>query len=69
MYMDVGMDTGDMILKEELEIGEDETTGEEQERHYLVPAGNYKIGSNGLGTIAKTFKIVAEQAPDSPSGI
>ena len=28
MYMDVGMDTGDMILKEETEIGEDETTGE-----------------------------------------
>lgn len=28
MYMDVGMDTGDMILKKEVEIGEDETTGE-----------------------------------------
>ena len=28
MYMDVGMDTGDMILKEEVNIGEDETTGE-----------------------------------------
>lgn len=28
MYMDKGMDTGDMILKEEVEIGEDETTGE-----------------------------------------
>ena len=28
MYMDVGMDTGDMILKEEIQIGEDETTGE-----------------------------------------
>lgn len=28
MYMDVGMDTGDMILKEEVKIGEDETTGE-----------------------------------------
>lgn len=28
MYMDVGMDTGDMILKEEVSIGEDETTGE-----------------------------------------
>lgn len=27
MYMDVGMDTGDMILKEKVEIGEDETTG------------------------------------------
>ena len=28
MYMDVGMDTGDMILKEKVQIGEDETTGE-----------------------------------------
>ena len=28
MYMDEGMDTGDMLLKEEVEIGEDETTGE-----------------------------------------
>lgn len=28
MYMDVGMDTGDMILKEEVSIGEDETTGD-----------------------------------------
>ena len=28
MYMDVGMDTGDMILKEEVEIGDNETTGE-----------------------------------------
>ena len=28
MYMDIGMDTGDMILKEEVEIGDNETTGE-----------------------------------------
>lgn len=28
MYMDKGMDTGDIILKESIEIGEDETTGE-----------------------------------------
>ena len=28
MYMDVGMDTGDIILKQETAIGEDETTGE-----------------------------------------
>ena len=28
MYMDIGMDTGDMILTEEVDIGEDETTGE-----------------------------------------
>ena len=28
MYMDIGMDTGDMILKQEVEVGPDETTGE-----------------------------------------
>lgn len=28
MYMNEGMDTGDMILQEEVEIGEEETTGE-----------------------------------------
>ena len=28
MYMDIGMDTGDMILKQEVEIGPNETTGE-----------------------------------------
>lgn len=28
MYMDIGMDTGDILLKEETEIGEEETTGE-----------------------------------------
>ena len=28
MYMDEGMDTGDMILTEKVDIGEDETTGE-----------------------------------------
>ena len=27
MYMDIGMDTGDMILKEKVQIGEDETKG------------------------------------------
>lgn len=28
MYMDIGMDTGDIILKEEVKIDDDETTGE-----------------------------------------
>lgn len=32
MYMDEGMDTGDIILKREIDIGEDETTGELWER-------------------------------------
>ncbi|MBR3162828.1 MAG: methionyl-tRNA formyltransferase [Clostridia bacterium] len=41
MYMDEGMDTGDMILKQEVEIGEDETTGELWEKLS-------KIGANLL---------------------
>ena len=36
MYMDVGMDTGDMILKQEVEIGEDETTGELWDRLSII---------------------------------
>lgn len=32
MYMDIGMDTGDIILMRETEIGEEETTGELWER-------------------------------------
>lgn len=38
MYMDVGMDTGDMILKEKVEIGENETTGELWDRLSKVGA-------------------------------
>ena len=38
MYMDVGMDTGDMILKEKVKIGEDETTGELWEKLSKVGA-------------------------------
>lgn len=41
MFMGAGMDTGDMILKEKVEIGEDETTGELWERLS-------KIGANLL---------------------
>jgi len=32
MYMDVGLDTGDMLIKEEVEIGNDETAGELHDR-------------------------------------
>ena len=42
MYMDVGMDTGDMILKEEVQIGEDETTGELWDRLSLI-GGNLLV--------------------------
>ena len=38
MYMDVGMDTGDMILKQEVEIGENETTGELWDRLAIIGA-------------------------------
>ena len=38
MYMAEGMDTGDMILKEEVEIGENETTGELWDRMANVGA-------------------------------
>lgn len=42
MYMDVGMDTGDMILKQEVEIGEDETTGELWDRLKVI-GGNLLV--------------------------
>ena len=38
MYMGEGMDTGDMILKQEVEIGENETTGELWDRLSKVGA-------------------------------
>jgi len=38
MYMDVGMDTGDMIETKEVEIGEEETTGELWDRLAKVGA-------------------------------
>lgn len=48
MYMDVGMDTGDMILKEEVEIGSDETTGELWE----------KLSKVGGGLLVKTLEQI-----------
>ena len=39
MYMDEGMDTGDMILKEKIQIGENETTGELWERLSKIGGG------------------------------
>ena len=50
MYMDVGMDTGDMILKEKVKIGENETTGELWDRLS-------KIGANLL---VKTLKQIED---------
>lgn len=59
MYMGQGMDTGDMILKETVDIGDEETTGELWERMS-------KIGGSLL---VKTLKLVEEgKAPREPQG-
>lgn len=50
MYMDVGMDTGDMILKQETEIGEDETTGELWNR----------LADIGADLLVETLKLIEE---------
>lgn len=60
MYMGAGMDTGDMILKQEVEIGEDETTGKLWERLS-------KIGSELLVETLK--QIEAGTAPRIPQGV
>ena len=50
MYMDEGMDTGDMIYKEEVEILEDETTGELWD----------KLSEVGGELLVKTLKSIEE---------
>lgn len=59
MYMDAGMDTGDMILQEEVEIGENETTGELWDRLS-------KIGAKLL--VETVNKIEKGNAPRIPQG-
>ncbi|MBP2650176.1 MAG: Methionyl-tRNA formyltransferase [Firmicutes bacterium] len=49
MYMDVGLDTGDMILKEEIPISADQTTGELYEQLNLL----------GAELLAKTIELIA----------
>ena len=59
MYMDVGMDTGDMILKEEVKIGEDETTGELWDR----------LSKIGGKLLVKTLEEIENKtAPRIPQG-
>ena len=59
MYMDVGMDTGDMILKEETEIGDNETTGELWNRLSVI----------GGNLLVKTLKLIEEgKAPREKQG-
>ena len=54
MYMDEGMDTGDMILKEEVEIGKDETTGELWDRLAVI----------GGNLLVKTLQLIEKgEAP------
>lgn len=57
MYMDAGMDTGDMILKQEVEIGENETTGELWSR----------LSTIGANLLVETVKKIEEgTAPRTP---
>ena len=59
MYMNIGMDTGDMILKEETEIGDDETTGEVWER----------LSKIGAKLLVKTLEQIENgTAPRIPQG-
>lgn len=48
MYMDIGLDTGDMLLKEEIEIGEEETAGELHDR----------LMELGAKVLSKTLELV-----------
>ena len=57
MYMDEGMDTGDIILKKQVEIGEDETTGELWN----------KLAKTGANLLVETLKQIEEKtAPRIP---
>lgn len=59
MYMDIGMDTGDMILKSEVEIGEDETTGELWDR----------LSDIGADLLVETLKAIEKgEAPREKQG-
>lgn len=59
MYMDVGMDTGDMILKEEVEIGDNETTGELWDR----------LSDVGAKLLVKTLDLIEKgTAPREKQG-
>lgn len=59
MYMDIGMDTGDMILKQEEPIGEEQTTGELWDR----------LSKIGAELLVKTLEQVEKGvAPRIPQG-
>lgn len=48
MHMDEGLDTGDMILKKEIEIGEEETAGELYDRMAML----------GAEALSETLKLI-----------
>ena len=59
MFMNEGMDTGDMILKEEVEIGDDETTGELWDR----------LSQVGAKLLVETLKLIESgNAPREKQG-
>lgn len=59
MYMDVGIDTGDMILKQEVEIGDNETTGELWKR----------LSEIGGNLLVKTLDLIEKgKAPREKQG-
>ena len=59
MFMNAGMDTGDMILKQEVKIGEDETTGELWEKLS-------KIGAKLLVETVKQIENGTEKREKQP---
>jgi methionyl-tRNA formyltransferase len=50
MYMDVGLDTGDMLLKDEVEIGENDNFEDIHDR----------LGAVGAGTLLRTIAALKE---------
>lgn len=62
MYMGEGMDTGDMLLKAETEVGEDETAGELFDRLMVLGAELLDETLNALqaGTLTRTPQNEAE---------
>lgn len=57
MYMDKGLDTGDMIIKKELEISENETAGELHDRLMLL----------GASVLSETMELIQKgNAPRIP---
>ncbi len=61
MFMDEGMDTGDMILKEKVKIGDDETTGELWNRLSDIGAKLLVETVSKIEDISKTIESKTEE--------